>query len=178
LQDNFSSALTHVLKFEGGYSDHPSDPGGATKFGITHAVLTRHRGHQVGKAEVKALTKEEAAAIYRADYWEAACCDDLPSGLDLAVFDCAVNQGAGRAKRFLQQAARVTVDGRIGPVTLAAVRAAPSDALLIEFMARRMRSYGLLRRLFRTFGLGWSRRLMAVHAEALALLRAPAPHTI
>lgn len=175
MRENFNIALKHVLKFEGGYSDHPSDPGGATKYGITHAVLARHRGREVSKADVKALTREEAGAIYRKDYWDAASCDKVPSGLDLAVFDCAVNQGVGRAKRFLQQAAKVTVDGQIGPITLAAVHAAPSEELLVEFMALRMRSYGLLQRLFKTFGLGWSRRLMAIHAESLELLRIAQP---
>ncbi len=171
LKENFESALKHVLRFEGGYSDHPSDPGGATKFGITHNVLSQYRGRPVSKEDVRNLTIEEASEIYRSRYWNKASCDNLPKGVDLAVFDCAVNQGVGRAKRFLQQAAKVTVDGQIGPITLAAVSAASPDDLLVEFMARRMRSYGSLSRLFRVFGLGWSRRLMAVHCEAIGLLR-------
>lgn len=171
MQENFDLALGHVLKFEGGYSDHPVDPGGATKFGITHAVLGVHRGRQVSKADVRALTKAEAAEIYRSRYWRAAACDALPAGLDLAVFDCAVNQGVSRATRFLQKAAAVGVDGRIGPLTLAAISARSAEDLLIEFMARRMQSYGLLQRLFRTFGLGWSRRLLAIHAAAIALMQ-------
>ena len=148
MQENFELALKHVLKFEGGFSDHPSDPGGATKFGITHAVLSQYRGRPVSKDDVRSLTLEEAAKIYRSRYWNAASCDAFPSGVDLAVFDCAVNQGIRRARRFLQQAAKVTADGQIGPLTLAAVSSAPADELLIEFMARRMRSYGSLRRLF------------------------------
>jgi lysozyme family protein len=169
LQDNFEPALIHVLKYEGGYSDHPSDPGGATNYGITHAVLAAHRGGAVSKADVQALTKAEAAQIYRRRYWEAASCDALPAGVDLAVFDCAVNQGVGRAARFLQQAAGAKADGAIGAKTIAAVAATPRDTLLTEFMALRMRAYGQLGSLFRTFGLGWSRRLMATHAAALAV---------
>jgi lysozyme family protein len=169
VQHNFQHALDHVLLFEGGYSDHPSDPGGATNRGITKAVLERFRGRAVTKQEVRALSKDEAAEIYRRYYWMAASCDQLADGLDLAVFDCAVNQGVGRATRFLQQAAQVTADGKIGPKTLAAVEAAKPDTLLIEFMARRMNSYGLLQKLFKVFGLGWSRRLMATHSIALAL---------
>jgi len=133
LQQNFETALAHVLKYEGGYSDHPSDPGGATNRGITKAVLEAYRGHSVSKADVRALSRGEAAAIYRSRYWDAAKCDRLPDGLDLAVFDCAVNQGIGRASRFLQQAAQVTADGKIGPKTLAAVAASPPEALLVEF---------------------------------------------
>jgi lysozyme family protein len=170
LQNNFDDALAHVLRFEGGYSDHPSDPGGATNLGITKADLERFRGHAVSKAEVKALTKDEAAEIYRRYYWAAAACDQLPEGIDLAVFDCAVNQGVGRAARYLQEAASVALDGPIGGNPIAAATMAKPDALLTEFMARRMHGYGLLRKLFKVFGLGWSRRLVATHAAALALL--------
>ena len=174
MQKNFNAALAHVLLFEGAYSDHPLDPGGATNLGITQAVLQSYRGQPVSKDDVRALTKKEAAAIYRKNYWEPACCGSLPSGVDFAVFDCAVNQGVGRAARFLQQAANVAADGKIGPATLAAASQTPAEALLTEFMARRMLSYGLLRKLFTTFGLGWSRRLMATHVAAYGLLPAKA----
>lgn len=173
VQANFDLALKHVLEFEGGYSDHPRDPGGATNFGITTGVLSEFRGRPVTKQDVRMLTLAEAARIYRSRYWDAVSCDHLPSGINLAVFDCAVNQGVGRAARFLQLAARVKIDGIIGPVTIDAVNAAGQDSLLREFMAQRMRSYGLLGRLFRTFGLGWSRRLMATHAAALQLMDPP-----
>jgi lysozyme family protein len=170
VQANFDKALAHVLKYEGGYSDHPEDPGGATNFGITIGVLSEYRGTPVTKQDVRSLTLAEAARIYRARYWNAASCDQLPAGIDVAVFDCAVNQGVGRAARFLQTAVRVGTDGVIGPLTLKAVNNARPDSLLCEFMALRMRSYGMLRSLFRTFGLGWSRRLMATYAEAITLM--------
>jgi lysozyme family protein len=170
LQANFPRALSHVLTYEGGYSDHSSDPGGATKYGITHAVLAQHRGTSVTKADMQALTREEAAEIYRRRYWETARCAALPGGLDLAVFDCAVNQGTGRAARLLQEALQVAADGVIGPKTLAAIATTPPQDLLAEFMARRMRAYASLTKLFPTFGLGWSRRLMATHAEAIAMI--------
>jgi len=175
MQSNFEIALAHVLDFEGGYSDHPSDPGGATNLGITHEVLQAYRGRPVSKQDVRTLTVEEAKAIYRSRYWDAASCGALPRGIDLAVFDCAVNQGVGRAVRLLQQAAHVRADGVIGPITLAAVSKTPGEKLLTEFMARRMNAYGRLQRLFRTFGLGWSRRLMATHREALSLLDSSKP---
>lgn len=168
MQSNFAKALDHVLIYEGGYVDHPLDPGGATNLGITHRVLSRFRGRGVSKAEVRLLSRSEAAEIYRKLYWSPCQCDILPNGLDLAVFDCAVNQGVSRAIRFLQKAARVRVDGVLGPITLAAVKRANSTYLLTEFMARRMNHYGSLRRLFQTFGLGWSRRLIATHAKAIS----------
>lgn len=169
MKESYPQALKHVLHFEGGYSDHPSDPGGATNLGITKEVLERFRGHAVTKQEVRDLTHDEAARIYVAYYWAPCRCDELPEGIDLAVFDCAVNQGVGRAARFLQQAAGVTADGAIGPKTIAAVVAAKPQALLTEFMARRMESYGSLQKLFKVFGLGWSRRLMATHDAAIAM---------
>lgn len=175
MKENFILALRHVLKFEGGYSDHPFDPGGATNLGITQKALARARGRPVTKRDVRALTTKEASAIYRRFYWDAVLADRMPAGLDLALFDCAVNQGAERAKKCLQQAARVRTDGIIGPRTIAAVKAADQNALLLEFMALRMRHYGLLQRLFPTFGLGWSRRLMATLAAALALQRKAKP---
>jgi lysozyme family protein len=170
MQSNFAAALQHVLKYEGGYVNHPLDPGGATNLGITKRTLERFRGARVSVADVKALTHEEAAAIYRQLYWEPARCDRLASGLDLAVFDAAVNQGVGRAARLLNQAAGLGASTLISEATLAAAARKSGEGLLLEFMALRMRAYGSLTRLFRTFGLGWSRRLMSTHAMALRLL--------
>jgi len=127
----------------------------------------------VSKGEVRGLDHATAREIYRELYWEPLHCDEMPGGIDLALFDCGVNQGTSRAARLLQRALNVSVDGVIGPVTMrAATDARPLD-LLTEFMALRMRAYGRLSRLFRTFGLGWSRRLMAVHRRAQALITEP-----
>lgn len=90
---NFQAAMTLVLREEGGYSNNPADPGRATNFGITLATLSAFRGHQVTDADVKALTLGEAMTIYRANYWNAIKGDQLPSGIDLAVLDYAVNSG-------------------------------------------------------------------------------------
>ncbi len=135
--------------------------------GITHRTLSRFRGKQVTRQDVKALSFDEVADIYCKLYWHKTCCDLMPVGLDIALFDCAVNQGVSRAIRFLQQSALTKVDGSIGPKTLAAIkRQAPGD-ILNEFIARRMHHYGRLANLFRTFGLGWSRRLSDVHGKSL-----------
>jgi hypothetical protein len=99
---NFDRALTLVLQSEGGYADDPRDPGGATNRGITRATLARWRGRPVSKAELRALGRAEAAAIYRALYWDALRGDDLPAGLDIALFDYGVNSGPARAARTLQ----------------------------------------------------------------------------
>lgn len=175
MQDNFDLALKTVLLFEGGYSDHPSDPGGATNLGITQAVLSAWRkergiGTPVTKESVRRLTLDEASDIYHNHYWQACQCDKLPSGIDLAVFDCAVNQGVGRAVKLLQASVQVTSDGVLGPKTLAAIEKTDEDALLMEFMARRMFAYGTLK-IFDVFGLGWSRRALAVFSVAGGMLK-------
>lgn len=84
---NFERALALVLQHEGGFSDHPSDPGGATMMGITQATLGAWRGQPVTRADIRALSREEARAIYRIRYWNAVAGDELPAGLDLAAFD-------------------------------------------------------------------------------------------
>ncbi len=142
--ENFDAALAAILAEEGGYVDHPLDPGGATKFGITRATLSAARGRPVSKAEVMALSPEAAAEIYRARYWKAVRGDDLPAGLDLAVFDAAVNSGPSRAIRLLQEALSVPEDGVFGPGTLAAVKAADPARAIESVSALRL---AFLRRL-------------------------------
>lgn len=165
---SFWPALTCVLAQEGGYSDHPDDPGGATMMGITQATLAGWRGTPVTKADVRALARDEAAAIYRARYWNAVRGDELPAGLDLAVFDFAVNSGASRAVRALQRALGVTVDGLIGPETLAAAGGRPVSETISALCAGRR---GFLERLstFPVFGRGWTRRVREIEVAALKL---------
>lgn len=171
--ESFGPALTCVLAQEGGYSDHPDDPGGATMMGITQATLAAWRGAPVTKADVRSLTRDEAAAIYRARYWNAVRGDDLPVGLDLAVFDFAVNSGASRAIRSLQRALGVTVDGLIGPETLAAAGARPAPEMIAALCAGRR---GFVERLstFPVFGRGWTRRIREIEVAALKLVLSPA----
>ncbi|MCA0405270.1 MAG: glycoside hydrolase family 108 protein [Proteobacteria bacterium] len=169
-KSNFEAALAFVLRFEGGYADHPADPGGATNMGITRTALAAWRGQPVSKAEVRALTRAEAGQIYRARYWNAVRGDDLPAGLDLAVFDCAVNSGPSRAVRLLQRALRVAEDGRLGPATLASLVTMPPDEVISRLCALRG---AFLRGLptYPVFGRGWSARLNALEREAKRLAR-------
>ena len=123
-QTRFDQCLDEVLRHEGGYVDHPSDPGGATNMGITRKTLARWRQvspwWKLDKAAVRGLERAEAARIYRASYWDTSRAGLLPAGLDLALFDFAVNSGPDRAVRLLQAELGVVADGRIGPLTLGA----------------------------------------------------------
>ncbi len=166
--ESFEPALICVLGHEGGYADHPDDPGGATMKGITRATLSAWRGQAVTKAEVRALTRREAGEIYRARYWDAVRGDELPAGVDLAVFDFAVNSGPGRAVRALQSVLAVPVDGVPGPETLLAARAAAPAPLIAALCAHRL---GFLERLpaFAVFGRGWTRRVRDIERVSLRL---------
>ena len=99
MTDRFDACLPHILHHEGGWADHPKDPGGATMKGITLAVFREWTGKQSTKAELKAISDNTVAAIYRKNYWFPSHCDKLPAGVDLIVFDLAVNSGPGRARR-------------------------------------------------------------------------------
>lgn len=170
--ERFARCLDRVLAHEGGYADHPKDPGGATNMGITHRTLARWRKvspwWKLPKAEVRALSKAEAARIYESSYWRPVRGDELPAGVDLAVFDYAVNSGPPRAIKALQTSLKVKVDGLIGPLTLRAVGRASTAATITALCDSRL---SFLRRLatFATFGRGWTRRVSEIRAAALAM---------
>lgn len=165
---NYGRAFAFVMKWEGGYVDDPDDPGGATKWGVAMNRLGRVLGIR-DKEDLRGLTKKWVRRVFRARYWRRCACDELPSGIDLAVFDSAINQGQTRAAKLLQRAARVKADGMIGPRTLAAVRRADPHELLVDFMARRALHYSGLAKLWK-YGFGWFRRLFDCHAAARELM--------
>ena len=163
----FIYALDAVLKWEGGYSNHKLDPGGATNLGITHKTLARWRGvKRVTRQEVKDLTLKETKVIYYNDYWLIASCNKLPPQLAICVFDCAVNQGPVTAKKILQWVLKVKRDGQIGPKTLKAVNETDEYTLSYSYMARRGIRYSALA-IFGIFGYGWFRRLFDVYGKAI-----------
>jgi lysozyme family protein len=170
----FERAVEVILTQEGGYSDHPDDPGGATNMGITHRTLAEHRGvESVTKDDVKQLSREEAREIYHARYWRAMSCDELPAGVDLQVFDFGVNAGPVRSIRLLQRCVHVKEDGIIGPITLAAVRATDRQRLIRALSDARLEYYRSLST-WETFGRGWTRRTDEVREAALRMVAADA----
>lgn len=156
----FEQALTHVLRHEGGYVDHPSDPGGQTNFGVTIAVARAH-GYT---GPMRDIPMSVVRDIYRRSYWNAARCDDLPASVRLIHFDSAVNSGVSRAARWLQTAAGVTADGVIGPITLRAATAA-GPGLAMRYASVRLSFLAGLGT-FGTFGRGWTRRVADVIAHS------------
>lgn len=160
----FEDALAVVLHWEGGFTDNPNDPGGATNLGITHRTLADWLGRPVTVDEVRALTVSDVAPIYRRNYWDACRCAEMPAGVDLVLFDSAVNQGPGRAKRLLQRSVGAVGDGILGPATMAAVAKTAPAAVIDELVARRAVHYAGLQS---DFHLGWYRRLASIHRHAI-----------
>jgi lysozyme family protein len=167
---SFDRSLAAVLLHEGGFVQHSADSGGATKFGVTRQTLARFRGHPVSVDDVRALTRTEAGAIYRRLYWDAVRGDALPRGIDLAVFDFAVNSGPARAVGTLQDILDVRADGIVGPATLSAAQEADPASVIRRLTRSRL---AFLSRLasWPIFGRGWRSRVLAVEQEALRLAR-------
>ena len=158
----FDLALDHVLREEGGYSNDPDDDGGETKYGISKSAHP--------EVDIASLSLDQAAAIYRRDYWDRCRCEEMPRGLDLALFDAAVNQGAVAAIRMLQEAVGVTPDGVLGPRTMMAVACAPTP--IARFMERRATRYVSTVRARSTqikYLAGWMGRLVRTTAAAVAI---------
>lgn len=160
---NFAKALEVVLHHEGGYVNHPDDPGGETIFGISR------RSHPEVWAKGRP-TLEDAKRIYHRDYWLPIKADAMSLPVALMVFDIAVNSGNRRAVVLLQQALRVTSDGLVGPLTLAAASRADTRTLVNHIAAERIRFMSSLSN-WGSFSLGWSRRVVDVAITAVQLIK-------
>ena len=167
MKENYPQALKQVLKYEGGYVDHPKDPGGPTNKGITQAVYDNWRKSQnLPTQSVRAIADSEVAAIYKNLYWDRISGDNLPSGVDFAVFDFAVNSGVSRAAKTLQAVVGVTQDGVIGPATIQAAKTYVAMSITNRRLAF-MQSLSI----WSTFGKGWSARIADVKAQIIALVK-------
>lgn len=179
-ETNFPKALPLVLAHEGGYVNHPKDPGGATNKGITQAVYDAYRkGKGLPKRSVRNIASNEVHEIYETRYWDLAKCDDLPAGLDYAVFDYSVNSGVGKAGKDLQRTVNdfgtknlkglvpLKVDGIIGQDTIAAVERCmdrDEEGFINAYCDTRMKFLKSLKT-WGTFGKGWKRRVEGNYDE-------------
>ena len=166
---DFLAELGDELVFEGGFVDDPQDPGGATDHGITLATFSHFLGRPATVAELEAMTPAQEAAIYRGMFWNVIQGDQLPAGVDLVVFDMAVNGGPARAAEMLQRAVGAHVDGVIGVKTLGMVDRMPARILIEGYSSDRDAYYRTLPT-FPRFGDGWLNRVASCEQKALALV--------
>ena len=168
MKNNYDKCLETILHHEGGYVNHPQDPGGETNLGVTKRVYQEWGGTK----DMKDLTFDDVAPIYRKNYWDKMKGDDLPSGLDLCVFDFGVNAGPGRAAKYLQTLIGTVADGGIGPNTLAKLKEYTDKTgvkeTITNYQNERQGYYEKLST-FKTFGRGWTRRVEETTKLALEL---------
>jgi len=164
---NWSKAFLLLLESEGGYVNNPSDPGGRTNLGVTQSTWENWVGHPV--KDMRGLTPEIVAPLYRQKYWDACKCDLLPTGLDYMVFDFAVNAGVGRSTKTLQSAVGTAPDGDIGKKTLQAIMTCSKGQLIDKFSVAKESFYRSLPT-FAVFGNGWLNRVAAVKLHALDMI--------
>ena len=165
MKDNFDECLKMLLHHEGGYVNHPSDPGGETNLGVTKKVYQEWGGTK----DMKDLTVEDVAPIYKKNYWDRCKCDDLESGVDWVVFDWAVNSGTGRSAKAIQKICGAAQDGAIGPKTLALIGTQNTQYVIEEFGKIRQDFYESLKT-FDTFGKGWTRRNKETTEKAMKMM--------
>ena len=174
--ENYEECLKMILHHEGGYVNHPKDPGGETNLGVTKRVYAEwcmKEGYNV--KDMKDLEVKDVAPIYRKNYWDRIKADELPSGLDLCVFDFGVNAGTGRSAKYLQTLIGTVADGGIGPNTLRALDEFISSQehgvkdTILKFQAERQNYYESLST-FDTFGKGWTRRVEETTQSALGMV--------
>ena len=171
MEKNFDECLKMLLVHEGGFVNHPKDPGGITNFGVTKRVWEEWVGKKVTEQDMRNLTHEDVAPLYRERYWDKCKCSSLPSGLDYCVFDWAVNSGTGRSAKALQKIVDAKPDGAIGPATLAKVddEVHRTHQLIEEFGEARQKFYESLST-FDTFGKGLTRRNEETTEKALEMM--------
>ena len=169
---NFNKCLEIVLHHEGGYVNHPKDPGGMTNMGVTKRVYEEWVGYSVSENTMQNLKEEDVAPIYKKNYWDRVKGDELPTGLDLCVFDFGVNAGTGRAAKYLQRLIGTTADGGIGPNTLNALDEYVSliglEETIEKYQEARQGYYEGLST-FETFGKGWTRRVNETTETAITM---------
>nr|VFK36482.1 MAG: Lysozyme family protein [Candidatus Kentron sp. SD]VFK39147.1 MAG: Lysozyme family protein [Candidatus Kentron sp. SD]VFK77805.1 MAG: Lysozyme family protein [Candidatus Kentron sp. SD] len=171
MRENFERALERVLLHEGGYVDHPRDPGGAINRGVTLETFRRFYGASMTKEDLKAMTDGQVRQLYKADYWDKCRCDDLPHGMDYVVFDQAAHSGPGRSVKWLQQGIGLKVDGEIGPWTITAASQCSPFRAIENMCEERLAFMKNIRNgeSWMTFGKAWQRRVDDVRTHALAL---------
>lgn len=174
-QNNFAECLKKVLVHEGGWSNHPSDPGGATMKGVIQTVYNKYRQDKGLPAQtVRNISDDELKEIYKERYWDLIRGDELPLGLDYCVFDGAVNSGPSQSIKWLQRALGVTADGKFGPVTLSALENKDIASVIKDYFSKRLAMLMSLKT-WPVFGKGWGRRVSEVQKHSIEMLSEQPP---
>jgi len=169
MNGNFEECLALVLKHEGGFVNNPQDPGGMTNLGVTKVTYEGYVNRHVDEAEMRSLTPDLVAPLYKKMYWDRIKGDDLPVGVDYCLFDLAVNSGVGKAGKLLQMALDVPADGLIGPMTLRALEGRDPEEIIQQVCQERLDFLQSLNT-WNTFGKGWGRRVAEVEQHATAMI--------
>ena len=169
MKENFDKCLKMLLSHEGGFVNHPEDPGGIKNLGVTKKVYDEWIGRESTEQEMRDLTPDDVAPIYKKNYWDRIKGDSLPSGLDWACFDWCVNSGSGRPAKAVQRAVGATADGAIGPATLGLIME-KDPKFIIEYVHDVRQDFYKSLKTFETFGRGWTRRNKETLHQALEML--------
>jgi len=161
MRDNWEQCFALMLKSEGGYTNDPHDPGGMTNLGVTHIDWTGWIGHEASEEEMRSLTPELVMPLYKKKYWDTVMGDNLPYGVDYAVFDFGVNSGIGRSIRALQNVLNIKEDGIMGPITMASLLQRDPAEIVEQICEERLQFLQSLKT-WQYFGKGWSTRVSSV----------------
>ena len=167
---DFKECLDLVLKSEGGFCNHPSDPGGMTNLGVTKKVWEEFVGHPVSEVDMRALTPEKVAPLYEQKYWRTCYCEVLPRGLSFLIFSMGINAGPGRGVKLLQSCLGGVADGVIGPRTMELIKSLNVTDLIQKYSNARRDYYKSLKT-FDVFGKGWLARVDREEKEALEMAK-------
>jgi len=169
MKENFDKCLAMLLEHEGGYVNSKHDRGGMTNLGVTKRVYDEWIGRESTEQEMRDLTPDDVAPIYKKNYWDRVKGDSLPSGLDWACFDWAVNSGSGRPSKAVQRAVGATQDGAIGNQTLGLV-AEKDPKFIIDYVYTVRQAFYESLDDFKHFGRGWSRRNTETLHQAMKMV--------
>lgn len=173
MRGNWKQAVKFVLLSEGGYTNHPNDPGGPTNFGIIQAEYSKWIGRAATISDMKEMKRETAEQIYLSKYWTRVRCDEVPSGLDYLLFDFGVNAGTKQAVKTLQRCLNVDPDGFIGPLTMSAIQTHAGPDLVELFTEAKRNFYvsiSTTKPKLKVFLKGWFNRCDETRLRALAML--------
>jgi lysozyme family protein len=174
MKENWESSFARMIKSEGGYVNDSHDSGGETNLGVTKAAWASYMGRPIKDGEMKLLTVDQVKPFYKKLYWDKVKGDDLPSGIDYAVFDFAVNGGTGQSSKFIQRSVGAIADGAIGPATMALISKTDSTKLLETFTQEKRDFYNAIVKNKPTqikFLKGWMNRTDEVHKIAKSMLK-------